>query len=389
MSGGYPAIDMHEVKVYRKMGNSMKKIVFHLNCLEHGGAERVVSTLANQMAQEGYEVIVATQWQGEEEYPLNDNVRRVHVGLLDSDSNRSRIAKVLRRIIYLRKFILAENPDVTIAFARKALYRALMATLFTKQKVIIAVRSDPAGGYSTLVSKIQTFLLFPYASGAVFQTEGQRDFFPKYIGKKSTIILNPINDKYVEADMPQMREKVVVHSGRIVDFKNQDMLIRAFINVHKKHPDFILKLYGGDSGDGTWELLENTIAEFGAGEYVKLMGNSNCLEKDLVNASLFAFSSDNEGLPNALLEAMALGLPVVATDCPCGGPATVIRHGENGLLIPVGDMRAMEESINRLIEEPELADNIAREAKKISNELNSSSIVNQWCDYINQVIARR
>ena len=108
-----------------------------------------------------------------------------------------------------------------------------------------------------------------------------------------------------------------------------------------------------------------------------------------MNASLFAFSSDNEGLPNALLEAMVLGLPVVATDCPCGGPATVIRHGKNGLLIPVGDMRAMEEAMNRLIEEPELADTIAKEAKKISNDLNSASIVNQWCDYINQVIARR
>jgi len=113
------------------------------------------------------------------------------------------------------------------------------------------------------------------------------------------------------------------------------------------------------------------------------------LEKDLVNASLFAFSSNDEGLPNALLEAMALGLPVVATDCPCGGPATVIRHGENGLLIPVGDMRAMEAAINRLIEEPEFADTIAKEAKKICDDLNSASIVNQWCDYIEQVIARR
>lgn len=367
----------------------MKKVVFHLNCLEHGGAERVVSTLANQMVQDGYEVIVATQWQGEEEYPLDNRVRRMHVGLLESDNRRSRISKAWRRIIYLRKFILSEKPDVTIAFARKAIYRSLLATLFTKEKIVVAVRCDPAGGYSTKLSRLQTFLLFPHASGAVFQTVGQRDFFPKYIGKKSTIILNPINDKYVESVMPKVREKTVVHSGRIVDFKNQDMLVRAFINVHKKHPEFSLKLYGGDSGDGTWEQLENTIAEFGAQEYVKLMGNSNNLEKDLAEASLFAFSSDNEGLPNALLEAMALGLPVVATDCPCGGPATVIRHGENGLLIPVGDMKAMEEAMNRLIEEPEFAESIAKEAKKISIELNSSAIVKQWCDYIDRVIAKR
>ena len=110
---------------------------------------------------------------------------------------------------------------------------------------------------------------------------------------------------------PEKRVKEVVQSGRIVDFKNQLMLIRAFDRVHKKHPDYVLKIYGGDSGDGTREQLEELIAERNAGEYVFLMGASDSLEKVLVNASVFAFSSDWEGLPNALLEAMALGLPIV------------------------------------------------------------------------------
>lgn len=363
----------------------MKKIIFHLNCLEFGGAERVVSTLANHMAGEGYEVIVATEWQGESEYKLDSRVRRVHVGLKESDGNRSRISKAWRRVQYLRKLILTEKPDVTVGFARKALYRSLMATLFTKEKVVIAVRCDPSEVYGSPVNRIQTFLLFPHAAGAVFQTEGQRDFFPKYIQKLSTIILNPVNDKYVYSKISEKREKTVVHSGRIVDFKNQAMIVRAFLKVHRKHPDYILKLYGSDSKDGTWELLTNIIRENKAEEYVKLMGNSDELEKELVNASVFAFASDNEGLPNALLEAMAMGLPVIATDCPCGGPRTVISNEKNGLLIPVGDQNAMEQAMNRLIEDRNFAEQLAAEAKKITEKLNTSAIVNQWCRYLNQI----
>lgn len=364
----------------------MDKILFHLNCLEHGGAERVVSNLANQFAKEGYEVIVATEWEGKEEYALDERVKRVHVGLKESDENRSRISKAWRRFFYLRKYILQEKPDVTVAFAKKAIYRALGATLFTKEKVIIAVRTNPAGSYEHKMDKIMIPLLFRHAAGAVFQTQWQRDFFPKYIQEKATIILNPIHDKYLNGEMPKNRVKTVVHSGRIVDFKNQDMLIRAFIKVHEKHPEYDLKLYGGDSFDGTMQILQKTIQEHHAEEYVKLMGNSNTLEKDLVNASLFAFSSELEGLPNALLEAMALGLPVVATDCPCGGPRTVIQDGVNGILVPIKDQRAMEEGINRLIENPEFAEGLGREAKKICVQLNSPAIIEQWKKYMEKVI---
>ncbi len=364
----------------------MNKILFHLNCLEYGGAERVVSNLANQFSREGYEVIVATEWEGEEEYKLDERVKRVHVGLKESDEKRSRISKVLRRVIYLRKCILQEKPDVTLAFARKAIYRALQATLFTKEKVIIAVRTNPVGSYDGSMGKILIPLLFSRAAGAVFQTVDQRDFFPECVRKKSVLILNPVHEKYINTTIPEKRCRTVVHSGRIVDFKNQDMLIRAFVKVHEKHPEYDLKLYGGDSFDGTWEILENTIKEHNAQDYVRLMGNSQTLEKDLIDGALFAFSSEFEGLPNALLEAMVMGLPVVATDCPCGGPRTVIQNEVNGLLVPIKDPKALEEGMNRLIENPEFAKNLGAEAKKISEKVNGSAIIDQWRKYIEKVI---
>lgn len=367
----------------------MHKILFHLNCLEQGGAERVVSNLANQFIKENYEVLVTTQWQGEDEFQLDHRVRRIHVGLKEQDEGKNRISKVLLRIKYLRKCIKDENPDIVIAFAHKANYRALTAAIGLKVPVVISVRTDPAGHYDSLLDKIQIPLLFPRAAGCVFQTEGQRDFFPEYLQQKSRIILNPVNDKYLNVPKPETREKTVVQSGRLVDFKNQPMLLQAFFQVHAKHPDYDLKIYGPDSFDGTKEILEGIIKENHAEDFIHLMGGSDELEKQLPKAAVYAFSSDWEGLPNALLEAMALGLPIVATDCPCGGPRTVITDGVNGLLVPIKDAQAMTEGINRLIEDRELAEKLGENARKISEKINGVSIIAQWRDYIEEILLEK
>lgn len=362
-----------------------RRIAFHLNCLEQGGAERVVSNLANQFIKEGYEVFIATEWYGENEFQIDKRIRRIHVGLKEKDEKKSRIAQFLLRIRYLHAFMKKEKPDVLIAFAQRANYRALMACPGTKVPVIISIRTDPVGHYDSLSDKIQIPLLFPRAAGCVYQTKGQRDFFAPYLQEKSRIILNPIHEKYIGVPEPEKRTMDVVQSGRLVDFKNQPMLIRAFTEVHKKHPEYTLKIYGGDSFDGTKEILESIIRENRAEEYVKLMGASDTLERDLADAALYAFSSDWEGLPNALLEAMALGLPIVATDCPCGGPATVIQDGVNGLLIPIRDQKALEDGINRLIEDPLLAAGLGRNAAKISEIANAQAIFGLWRDYIEEI----
>ena len=365
-----------------RVGTQMKKIVFHVNSLERGGAERVVANLSKQFAENGYEVYIATEAQGNDEYEINENVKRVHVGFTKEQENLGRVSKVFVRIINLRKFLKKTKPDIVIAFARKANYRALTAALGTKIPVLISVRINPIGYYDFLSDKIQIPILFRTAAGCVFQTPDQRDFFPEFIRKKSRIILNPINPRFIGNPIPQEREKVIVHSGRLIDFKNQLLLIEAFIKVHEKHPDYILKIFGPDGLDGTKEKLENLIEKNNAHEYIKLMGASNQLEKDMINGAAAAFSSDYEGMPNAMLEAMALGLPTVATDCPPGGPAMVIEHEENGLLVPVGDADALAGAINRLIEQPEFAAQLGKNAAKISEKANADIIFREWENYV-------
>ena len=365
----------------------MKRIVFHLNCLERGGAERVVSVLAGQFAQWGYEVYIATEWQGEDEYTIDSRILRVHVGLSGKQEKYGRIGKFLARIFNLRRFLKKTKPDIVIAFARKANYRALTAPVGMKMPVLISVRINPVGYYDFLSDKIQIPILFRRAAGCVFQTAEQRDFFPDYITKKSRIILNPINPKFLGNPIPEEREKAVVHSGRLVDFKNQLMLIEAFCEVHKKYPDYRLKIFGSDSFDGTKEKVEALIREKQAEDYVLLMGASGQLEKDMINGAFAAFSSDYEGMPNVVLEAMALGLAVVATDCPPGGPAMVITPEENGLLVPVGDVKALAEAMERLIEQPGLAKRLGKQAALIGKKASVEVISTQWKQYMEEICA--
>ena len=363
------------------------KIAFHLNTLTHGGAERVVTNLANRFAAEGYQVFVATEWTDEDEFVLDERVHRIHVGLREGDEKRNRPSRYLRRIRYLEEFMEEYRPDVVVAFARLALFRALMAKKKTGVPVVVCVRIDPRSEYRGARNFFQIKKYMKTADGAVFQTKDAEDYFRKDLTCSSTIILNPITPKYLGLPPVKERNKTIVNAARLVAFKNQVLLVRAFSSVHEKHPDYDLKIYGPDSGDGTREKILQTIAECHLEGVVHLMGNSDALEKELPQAALFAYSSDYEGLPNSLLEAMAMGLPCVSTDCPCGGPGTLIQNGENGILVPVGDAEALAKGMLALIEHPERAAELGRKAAKIAEIASTDRVFEAWQDYLLRVMA--
>lgn len=363
----------------------MRKIVFHLNNLELGGVQRVVTTLAGFFAENGDQVFLATEWVAPQEFVINKKIKRVHVGLSEEQESKGKLTKALYRIKNLRDFIKKEKPDIVLAFSTKNNYRAIMATIFTKIPVIISIRNNPFQHYNNWKDKMRISLLLTKAEGTVFQTEGAKSFFPAKIQKKSRVILNPINPKYLNRPAPEKRRKAVVHSGRLEDYKNQLMLIEAFMPVHERYPDYKLEIYGGDSKDGTKELLEESIKKHGAGDYVLLLGPSDKLEEQLIDAAAYAFSSNYEGLPNVLMEAMALGIPVVATDCPCGGPKTLIEHEVNGLLVPINDSKAMAEGLLRLLDDKEFAERLGTQARKLGENANTKVICEQWSTYIDEL----
>ena len=173
-----------------------------------------------------------------------------------------------------------------------------------------------------------------------------------------------------------------------MDFKNHPLLVDAFLKVHEKHPDYVLRIYGPDSGDGTKEILEKKIIENNAENYIFLMGSCNEIEKVIPKAEVYAYSSDYEGFPNSLLEAMAMGMPVVSTDCPPGGPAMIIRDGENGFLVPVKDRDALADRICRLIEDKELRARFSKEAAKVSEIASPEVVFSQWRDYLTEIEER-
>ncbi len=360
----------------------VSKIMFHINSLGKGGAERVVVNLSEEFAKMGKEVVIATEWKAKDEYPLPDEVRRLSAGLEKEEEKLPGGKQRKLRTKRLHELIVREKPDVVLSFCRNANYRAVLAAEGTKTPVIVSVRSDPYVDYASAKQKLLSRFLYGRAAGAVFQTDYARDFFPKKLQKISAVILNPLHRQFLSLTKAERRKKEIVTAGRFHEAKDHIVLIRAFERIMEEYPEVTLKLYGEASEDNTHHLIREYIKAHCLQDRVLLMGNSSHLERDLIDAAGFVLSSKYEGMPNALMEAMAMQLPVISTDCPCGGPRTLIKDGVNGLLVPVGDDGAMAEAIRRVLSEPERAEEMAVHAGEIVKKAAPDRIAREWLDYI-------
>ena len=210
-----------------------------------------------------------------------------------------------------------------------------------------------------------------------FQTEDARKYFPKSIQAKSTIILNPIEDKFYR-EIPRRKERYCI-GWAFGATKNQELLIEAFSKIADDFPSVNLKIYG--QGSKLIDLKKLSL-DLGLKGRVIFMGTRDNIQEEIKDAKLFVLSSDYEGLPNALMEAMALGIPVVSTDCPCGGPKMLIEDGLNGLLLKTKDLEGLSMAMRKVLKDHNLATTLSKNASLRAREFQSKKIFQEWEAYL-------
>lgn len=318
------------------------KILFYINAIHHGGAERVMCNLATQFSEHGHECVLTTSFRDDWEYSFGKEVKRV--ALFES---RLKYGFLKRNIFYvkkLRKILKEEKPDVVVAFMAEPNFRAIMASVGLNNKVVISVRNDPNREYPGRLNRILAKFLFRFADGIVFQTEDAQKWFPKSIQKKSRIIFNQVDEIFYNTTYNGERHDIVT-TGRLTAQKNHKLLIRAFAAIADKISDNLI-IYGEGELRGE---LESLIAELHLENRVFLPGSVKNVADTIKSAKLFVLSSDYEGMPNSLMEAMALGIPCISTDCPCGGAKALLNEVEDDCLVAVNNENELSEKMYRIL----------------------------------------
>lgn len=257
--------------------------------------------------------------------------------------------------------------------------RTILAAKIEGIQVYFSVRCAPEAEYPTFLRRICAQIVFMLADGGVFQTVEELNFFNNVVRKKSRIIMNPINEKFNIPRFKGEREKRIVAVGRLTSQKNYDFLIRSFKKFHENHPDYRLEIYGQGEDKNKLETLVDNIS---LSKSVKFMGVVNDIEKKIHNAAMYIMSSDYEGLPNALMEAMALGIPVISTDCIGGGPRMLIKDRCNGILVTCGDENMLSDAMCELVENPVFSQKLGIEAEKIKISCSLENICLKWEEFL-------
>ncbi|MBP9988967.1 MAG: glycosyltransferase, partial [Ruminococcus sp.] len=305
------------------------KIGFLISDLSAGGAERTTVSLANYFAEHGNIVEIITLSDCEPFYKVNENVSVVSVNLTEIEHKASfgRLKGSIDRMFKIRKFIKSRKLNVLIGMSFSMTRYAVFATAFTKTKVIGTERNNP---YVYKASKLNTILrriFYRLTNGFVFQTKKSAEFFTYNFRKNEIVIQNAIfNQEIYNFIPPETRQKYICSVGRLCKQKRFDLLIKAFSMLEPKFPDYKLIIFG-DGPDK--EKLNNRIKFYNLQDKIFLLGNSQDIIGYLNEVSVFVLCSDYEGMPNALMEAMALGVPCVSTKCDMG-PEELITDGING-----------------------------------------------------------
>ncbi len=356
----------------------MKKLLIVTHKMSGGGCERVIAQLLNCFARDGIECILASECGTRSFYDLPESVRQIYLDF-DETLRPSRIPHAYRK---LRRLVKKEQPDVVLALPEKVNVWTVLFLLGTGVPVVVSERNDPHRHPENKIKRILRYFVYPFAKGFIFQTQDAADFFSKRIRSRSVILDNPLDTGRIPAPHEGERRPVIAAAGRLHPQKNFAMLIRAFAQFYKTHHAYSLVIYG--EGPERKELIR--IANMlGVARSVELPGQSKTLLKEINDCAMFVLSSDYEGIPNVLIEAMACGLPCIATNCPIGGVRSLIDNGENGLLVRTGSEKRMVAAMCAVADEPELAQRLGTNAAKIQQRLDEAVVAAEWRRYLERV----
>lgn len=363
-----------------------KRIAFVIYSLNSGGAERVVSTLANGLSNY-YEITIITFTNIPPFYPLDKKIKVVHCfdelkpskNFLDSITINYRLYKKIK------KTAKTLSIELLIGFMTNTNILTVLAAKSLRIPVLISERINPE--FSTLPKfwSIMRKLTYPSANCLIVQTEPIKKYFEAFVKTNKLIILpNPISSVHQEfkekINLP-IKENIVLSVGRLSNQKGHDIAIKAFTKL--KPNNWELHIVGEGPKRKVYKEL---ISKLKMTDKIKLIGRDNNISNYYLKSKVFIFPSRFEGFPNALTEAMYMGLPCISTDCPTG-PSELINNGKNGYLISVNDIENLTTNLEKLINDESLRLELGTNAVLSVIHLEEEKVVNQWSELITQSLS--
>lgn len=360
------------------------KLLFFISSLQCGGAERVCASLCSHWADHGWEVTLATFDDGSAPpfFPLSPRVRHLTLGLQRRSTGLVHsVVNNLRRVPRLRRLVARERPDRVLAFIDGTNVLALLAARGSGIPVVVSERIDPAHHPIPLAWRVLRRLTYPWAHAIAVQTRAAAAYFPASWQSRIVVLPNPVPAPQGAAAGPatsRPARRTVVAMGRLERQKGFDLLIRAFASIAPARPDWDVTILGEG---GEREALEADVARAGLSGRVRLPGRERDVASILRRSDLFVLPSRYEGFPNALCEAMACGLPVIAFDCP-SGPAEIVHDGIDGRLVPAEDVAALAAALYELSGDEDARRSLGARASEIGARFSLPAVAALWANVL-------
>lgn len=353
------------------------RILFLNSSLTSGGSERVMTLLANKFADKGIDTTMSLVRElGPDTYKVNDKVDLIRYKY--GTKNKAIIA--IKRFKKIRKQIKKGCFDAVIVFMNDLNLITLIAAGNLGTPIYISERADPSKRNVGKLYKLLEKHYYPKCAGIVFQTSDVAAQFPDELRKKSTVIPNPVSENLPEP-YTEKRKKKIVSAGRLTDQKNFPMLINTFARFHREYPEYELFIYG--KGPKEAELKE-LVKSKGIESSVHFPGFVDNIINEIMDAEIYVSTSNFEGISNSMIEAMAMGLAVICTDCPVGGARMMIENGVNGILIPVEDEELLHNELAEVANDNYRADKLGNNAIRIREQFSADRVSDIWIEMVSK-----